>query len=177
VLGESISLSYKSSTSSLTASQFLASGHFYFPGLFTNQSLVISAAHQQKNKNNVISFSNNFPFSRGYQAEYLHDMNKAGVNYHFPIAYPDAGFANTFYLLRIRGNAFYDYTRATDFLTNGNQFKGTFRSTGAEIYFDTKFFNQASISFGIRYSYLVDEDLFGGTGHNRFELIVPVTIF
>jgi hypothetical protein len=177
MLGQSISLSYKSAISNLTANQFLASGNFYFPGLFPNQSLVLSAAHQQKNKNNVISFSNNFPFSRGYEAENLHDMNKLGVNYHFPIAYPDAGFANTFYLLRIRGNAFYDYTRATDFLTNGNQFKGTFRSTGAEIYFDTKFFNQASISFGFRYSYLVDEDLFGGTGRNRFELIVPVTIF
>ncbi|SHM23697.1 hypothetical protein SAMN05216524_1011246 [Mucilaginibacter sp. OK098] len=177
MLGQRISLSYKSAVSGLTANQFLASGNFYFPGLFTNQSLVLSAAHQQKNKNSVISFSNDFPFSRGYQAENLYDMNKLGVNYHFPIAYPDAGFANTFYLLRIRGNAFYDYTRATDFFTNGTQFKGTFRSTGAEIYFDTKFFNQASISFGFRYSYLVDPDLFGGNGHNRLELIVPVTIF
>jgi hypothetical protein len=60
---------------------------------------------------------------------------------------------------------------------DGSQFKGTFRSTGAEVFFDTKFFNQASISFGLRYSYLIDQDLFGGSGHNRFELIVPVTIF
>lgn len=176
-LGQSIVLTYKAAISGLTASQFLASGNFYFPGLFNNHSLVISAAHQQKDKNNAISFSNDFPFSRGYEAENLHNMNKVGINYHLPIAYPDAGFANIVYLLRIRGNAFYDYTRATDFYHDGSRFKGTFRSTGAELYFDTKFFNQASISFGFRYSYLVDPDIFGGNGRNRFELIVPVTIF
>ncbi|MGZ3871698.1 MAG: TolB family protein [Mucilaginibacter sp.] len=176
-LGQSIVLAYKSAISGLTASQFLASGNFYFPGLFTNHSLVISAAHQQKDKNNAISFSNDFPFSRGYEAENLRDMNKVGVNYHLPVAYPDAGFANIVYMMRIRANAFYDYTRATDFYQDGSRFKGTFRSTGAEIYFDTKFFNQASISFGFRYSYLVDPDIFGGNGRNRFELIVPVTIF
>ncbi|WP_428330998.1 hypothetical protein [Mucilaginibacter sp.] len=177
MLGQSITLNYKSAISGLSANQFLASGAFYFPGLFVNQSFVITAAHQQKDKSNVISFSNDFPFSRGYESENLHDMNKIGANYHFPIAYPDAGFANSFYLLRLRGNAFYDYTRATDFLTNGAQFKGTFRSTGAELYFDTKFFNQTSITFGFRYSYLIDQDVFGGSGHSRFELIVPVTIF
>ena len=177
MFAQSVTLSYKSAITGLTANQFLASGALYFPGLGTNHSFVISAAHQQKNKNNVISFSNNFPFSRGYEAENLHDMNKIGASYHFPIAYPDWGLANTFYVLRIRGDAFYDYTRATDFFTNGAQFKGTFRSTGGEIYFDTKFFNSASISFGLRYSYLIDRDIFGGTGRNRFELIVPVTIF
>ena len=174
---QSIFLSYKTAVSGLTANQFLASGSFYFPGLVVNHSFVISAAHQQKNKNSVISFSNDFPFSRGYQAENLYDMNKLGANYRFPIAYPDAGVANTIYLMRIRGNAFYDYTRATDFFTSGAQFKGTFRSTGAEIFFDTRWFNQASISFGVRYSRLIDEDIFGGNGRNRFELIVPVTIF
>ncbi|ASU34214.1 TolB family protein [Mucilaginibacter xinganensis] len=177
MFGQRISLSYKSAVSGLTANQFLASGSFFFPGLFTNHSLVLSAAHQQKGKNNVISFSNDFPFSRGYQAENLHDMNNWRASYQLPIAYPDAGFANVFYLLRIRGNAFYDDTRATDFFTSGKQFKGTFRSTGTEVFFDTKFFNQASISFGLRYSRLLDEDIFGGNGRNRFELIVPVTIF
>ncbi|MEO6976825.1 MAG: hypothetical protein ABI113_00560 [Mucilaginibacter sp.] len=174
---QSIFLSYKTAVSGLTANQFLASGSFYFPGLVANHSFVISAAHQQKNKNSVISFSNDFPFSRGYQAENLYDMNKLGANYRFPIAYPDAGVANTIYLMRIRGNAFYDYTCATDFFTSGAQFKGIFRSTGAEIFFDTRWFNQASISFGVRYSRLIDEDIFGGNGRNRFELIVPVTIF
>lgn len=174
---QSISLRYRSAITSLSAKQFTATSSLYFPGLFVNQSLVLGAAFQEKDKNNVISFSNDFPFSHGYEAENLHQMEKLNANYHFPIAYPDWGFANTLYILRIRGNAFYDYTHATDFFTSGAQFKGDFRSTGAEIYFDTKFFNQTAITFGLRYSRLLDDDIFGGTGRNRFELIVPVTIF
>jgi len=175
--GQTIFLNYKSAISGINADQFLANGYFYLPGILVNHNLVINLAHQQKNKSSVIDFSNNFPFSRGYQAENLYDMNKAGVNYHFPIAYPDAGFANIFYLLRLRGNAFYDYTYATDFYANGTKFKGTFRSTGAEIYLDSQLFNQGAISFGFRYSYLIDRDIFGGGGHNRFEVIVPITVF
>lgn len=174
---QSISLRYRSAITSLSAKQFTATGALYFPGLFVNHSLLIGAAFQQKNKNNVISFSNDFPFSRGYEAENLHQMEKLNANYHFPIAYPDWGFANTVYFMRIRGNVFYDYTHANDFFTSSAQFKGDFRSTGGEIYFDTKFFNQTAITFGFRYSRLLDDDIFGGVGRNRFELIVPVTIF
>ena len=78
---------------------------------------------------------------------------------------------------RIRGNLFYDYTHANDFYTNGSVFSGNFRSTGAEIYFDTKWFNQEAITFGFRYSYLNDPDLFGGTGRNRIEFVLPVSLF
>ena len=175
--GQSLSFNYKSAISGIDASQFLALAYLYLPGVFINNNLVINLAHQQKGNSNVIDFSDDFPFSRGYQAQNLHDMNKAGVNYHFPIAYPDAGFANIFYLQRLRGNAFYDYTYATDNYTDGSKFKGTFRTAGAEIYFDAKLFSQGSVSFGFRYSYLIDQDIFGGNGRNRFEFIVPVTVF
>ncbi|WP_299517168.1 hypothetical protein [Mucilaginibacter sp.] len=176
-LGETISLNYKTAITGTNANQFLASGTFYLPGILVNHNLVINAAHQQKGADNVVDFSNNFPFSRGYTAQNLHNMNKVGVNYHFPIIYPDAGVANTIYFLRIRGNMFYDYTHATDFYTNGTVFKGDFRSTGGEVFFDTKWFNQQQLTFGIRYSRLLDNDLFGGTGRNRIELVLPVTFF
>ena len=174
--GQSITLNYKSSISGLSAEQFLASGNFFFPGLMINHNLVFNVAHQQKGSNNVIDFSNDFPFARGYVAENLHSMNKAGVDYHFPIAYPDAGLANTIYILRLRGDLFYDYTRVSDAFSDKSQFKN-FRSTGAAIFFDTQWFNQLPISFGFRYSYLMDPDLFGGNGRNRFEIILPVTFF
>ena len=177
-LGQSIYIDYKDAVSGLTASQFLAEGTFYFPGLVTNHSFVFTVAHQQKGSaDEVIDFSNDFPFARGYTAENLYRLNGGGVNYHFPIVYPDAGVANTIFFQRIRGNAFFDYTHATDFYTDGSTFKGNFRSTGLEVYFDTKWFNQDAISFGVRYDHLLDPDLFGGTGRNRFELIVPITIF
>ncbi len=175
--GQHIYVDYKSAITGASANQVLASGTFYFPGIMVNHNLVLTAAHQQKDRNNVVGFSNDFPFSRGYTAENLYDMNKLGANYHFPISYPDAGLANTFYLLRVRGNLFYDYTHAIDFNANGAKFNGQFRSSGAEIFFDGKLFNQGAVSFGFRYSYLIDRDIFGGGGHDRFEIIVPVTIF
>jgi hypothetical protein len=175
---QSIELNYKSAVAGLSASQFLVSGTFYFPGLSTNHSLYFNAAYQQKgNENNVIDFSNDFPFSRGYTAENYYKMDKLGANYSFPIVYPDAGVANTVYFMRIRGNIFYDYTHVNDFYSNGVPFRANFRSTGLEVYFDTKWFNQESISFGLRYDYLLDRDIYGGTGRNRIELIVPVSIF
>ena len=172
--GESLTLSYKSAISSFTNDQFLADANLFFPGLSINHNLVINAAYQQKDGNNGISFSNGFPFSRGYFAENLHKMDKLGADYHLPIAYPDAGIGNTIYLLRLRGDLFYDHTRASDTFLNGSQ---NFRSTGAAVFFDTQWFNQVSISFGFRYSHLLDPDIFGYTGRNRFEIILPVTFF
>ncbi|HTE02167.1 MAG TPA: hypothetical protein VK668_22920 [Mucilaginibacter sp.] len=174
--GENISLNYKSAISGLSANQFLITGNLFLPGLMINHNLVINVAHQQKGGDGGFDFSNNFPFARGYIAENLHRLDKIGVNYHFPVAYPDAGLANTIYILRMRGNVFYDYTRGTDSFTDGSKFKN-FRSTGAELFFDTQWFNQVPISFGFRYSYLADPDIFGGGGHNRFEIILPVTFF
>lgn len=176
---QSISLNYKTAISSITANQFLVSGAFYFPGLAVNHSLVVSAAHQQKGESNAISFSNDFPFSKGYESVSLTNMNKVGVSYHFPVFYPDAGLANLAYLLRLRGYLYYDHTYATSnqFTLNGAPFRAKFRSAGAAVFFDTKWFNQQSISFGIRYSRLLDTDYFGGNGKNRVELVLPVSIF
>jgi hypothetical protein len=47
-----------------------------------------------------------------------------------------------------------------------------------EIYFDTKWWNQQSVSFGVRYSRLLDTDLFVQKPNpNRFEFIMPLNLF
>lgn len=176
-LGQTLNFNYKTAINGLNAHQFLASGTFYFPGIFQNHNIVINAAYQQRGRDDVINFSNNFPYSRGYTAENLYQLSKVGVNYHFPIVYPDAGVANAVYFLRIRGNMFYDYTHGNDFFSNGAIFKADFKSAGAEVFFDTKIFNQQNITIGVRYSRLLDRDLFGGVGPNRIELVLPVSFF
>ncbi|MDB5157807.1 MAG: hypothetical protein JWR50_2514 [Mucilaginibacter sp.] len=176
--GESIALNYKTAISSVHSNQFLATGTFYLPGIFINHNLLINAAHQQKAQGSAVSFSNDFPFSRGYAAENLQTMNKIGADYHFPIAYPDAGIANTVYLLRLRGNLFYDYTRGSFNISNTALATRNFRSTGVELYFDTKWFNQQSLTFGVRYSHLIDRDIFSGSnGRDVFEVVLPVSFF
>ncbi|MCJ8209905.1 hypothetical protein MUY27_09305 [Mucilaginibacter sp. RS28] len=173
---QTFGLSYRKGIISQYNYQVLATSNLYFPGLGKNHSLVFGLAHQQRSKDAVIDFSNNFPFSRGYTVYNLYKMDKVSANYHFPIAYPDKGFGELIYLLRLRGNLYFDYSHAQDFYTNNTQFKGDFRSTGAELFFDTQWFNQLPLTFGLRYTRLLDTDL-GGRGQNRIELVVPLTLF
>jgi hypothetical protein len=174
---QAFSFSYKSALSHFSGNQFVAQASFYFPGIAKTHSLVLNGAYLKKDSSGQISFSSGFPFSRGYQSVNLFKMYKWGANYHLPLLYPDAGFGNIIYLLRVRGNLFYDDTQVKDFKIGGGAFNAKFRSIGTEINFDTKWWNQANISFGFRYSYLLDRDVFGGTGRNRWEIILPVNIF
>lgn len=100
-------------------------------------------------------------------------MCKLGANYHFPIFYPDWGFGNIIFFQRVRANAFYDHTiaraRVNRILTDIKN-----RSTGAEIYFDTKAWNALPVSFGVRFSHLLDRDLRNPGVKNLWEFIVPI---
>jgi hypothetical protein len=172
---EVLSLSYNRAVTTFEAHQFLASGFLYLPGLAYTHSLLLAAAFQQRDTLGNARFTNNFPFSRGYTAENFYRMWRYSANYQLPLWYPDWGFGDIIYFLRIRANLYYDYTRAMDFYTTGQTFNGTFRSFGSEVYFDTKWWNQLAISFGIRYSRLLDPD-FGGRGPNQWELILPLNL-
>ena len=170
-----LSLSYSSAVTAFAAHQFLASGFLYLPGLAYTHSLMLAAAFQQRDTLSNARFSNSFPFSRGYTAENLYRLWRYSANYQLPLFHPDWGFGNIIYFIRIRTNLYYDYTRAMDFFTNGQTYNGTFRSFGSEVYFDTKWWNQLSVSFGIRYSHLLDPDL-GGRGPDQWELILPLNL-
>ena len=169
---QSIYLQYRGSTTSTLAHQFLATGNFYLPGILKTHNLVIDAAYQLRDTAKQYYFTNNFPVSRGYDNVDFPRMWKLGVNYHFPLLHPDWGFANIVYFLRIRANAFYDYNNVKSLRYNTNT---ALRSYGAEIYFDTRWWNQQPITFGIRYSRLLDNKL-EGLQPNQFEVILPVTI-
>ncbi|MEO5648504.1 MAG: hypothetical protein ABIR03_01120 [Ginsengibacter sp.] len=174
---QAINLSYKNPLTQYNGYQFLSTGSLYFPGLINTHSIVLNEAYLKKDSLHQINFSSGFPFSRGYQSANFYEMYKWGINYHLPLLYPDAGFASILYVLRVRANVFYDDTHTRDFLSTGKIFNAQFRSAGTEINFDTKWWNQVNISFGIRYSYLLDPDLLGGSGNNRWEIILPVNIF
>jgi len=174
---QSVLLSYRNAVQTVSARQFLASGSFYFPGFALSHNIVFNLAFQNRDTLNQYRYSNSFPFSRGYESPNLRNLYKWGANYHLPLAYPDWGFANIVYFQRIRANAFYDYTIGKVAYTNGARLNTSFRSTGAEIFFDTKWWNELPVNFGFRYSHLLDRDLYGGTGSERFEFILPVNLF
>jgi hypothetical protein len=152
--------------------QSLGLSNIYLPGLFTNHSLVLQGSYQQTDTSNVL-FSNRFANSRGYSDYYFSRMWKTGINYHFPLLYPDRGLGNIVYLLRVRGNAFYDFTRV---YSNDKKRSLDLKSIGSELFFDTQWWNSFPITLGIRYSYLLDAELVGAGNRSRFELVLPIDI-
>ena len=171
---QSILLQYRNVINNYTAHQFLASGSVYLPGLSNSHSIVLSASFHARDTLNQYLFSNNFPFARGYRAIDFPRMWKLGVNYHFPLAYPDWGFGNIVYFQRIRSNLFFDYTEGKSLRTG---IKTPFRTVGTELFFDTRWWNQQPVTFGIRYSRLLDNEFRGVTQPNIWELILPINLF
>src|SRR5450432_1507997 len=172
---QTLQVLYNRAITNLSGNQFLATGNFYFPGLISTHSLVTRGSIQQRDSLNQVRFTNSFPFSRGYSGENFYQMYGLGINYNFPLLYPDWGFAQLVYFLRIRANIFYDYTGVPFYATNGPGVQSQYRSAGIEIYLDTSWWNQLPLSFGIRYSRLLDPD-YEGRGPNQWQLILPLNI-
>lgn len=173
-LAQSILLQYRNIINKYTANQFLASGSLYLPGMHTNHSVVINVAYAARDTANQYYFSNDFPFSRGYNSIDFPRMWRFGFNYHAPLWYADLGFANIVYLKRVRANAFYDYTQTKSLRTSTKFF---FSTIGTEMFFDTRWWNQQSVTFGIRYSRLQNKEYRGVTKPNQWEFILPVNLF
>lgn len=171
-LGLATAFNYRVSVSERVAQQFLWRVNAYLPGLLKTHHLVLSGAFQSRDTANQYQFTNSFPISRGYTSVNLPRMWKLGANYHFPIAYPDFGVGNIVYFLRLRANIFYDYSQVKS-LRTGRIWN--MRSTGAELFFDTRWWNQQPISFGIRYSRLLSSGPYNRQPNmNQFELVLPV---
>lgn len=170
---ETFVAAYDRSVSKYKAWQYLLNGSLYLPGIGVNHNLVVNAAYQLRDTMQQYIFSNSFPFSRGYNDVNFPKMFRIGVNYHIPLLYPDWGFGNIVYFQRIRGNAFYDYTWGTSIRQNKTY---PFSTAGAEIYFDTKWWNQQPITFGVRYSRLLNNEYRGNTQPNQWEIILPVDL-
>jgi hypothetical protein len=135
---------------------------------------VLSGAYQSRDTARQYLFSNSFPLSRGYPDANFPRMWKWSVNYHLPIVLPDWGFAQLVYFMRVRANLFYDQSYLKSLrtgVTNG------LASAGMEIYFDTKWWNQQPVSFGFRYSRLLDTDAYASPPNaNQFEFVLPVNL-
>lgn len=173
-LGQSLVLQYRNLVNNYSAYQFLATGSLFLPGLGHSHSLVLTAAFHSRDTLQQYLFANNFPFSRGYSAVDFPRMWKVGVNYHFSWAYPDKGFGNLVYLLRVRSNLFFDYGigRSLRLATNY-----PFQTVGTELFFDTRWWNQQPVTFGVRYSRLLNNEFRGITRPNVWELVLPVNLF
>jgi hypothetical protein len=170
--GIGLSSAYRYAITDLTSWQFGSSGSVYLPGFASNHSIVGTASFQEVDTS-VTAFGDRFTYSRGYTGRYFSRMWRASANYHFPIWHTDWGFANIAYLQRLRANFFYDFTKV--FSRDKSQTRNQ-RTVGAEIYADTKWWNQHPLTFGFRISRLLDRDQFNGFKGMIYEFILPVSI-
>lgn len=168
--GQYLAAQYNRTTGGLFAEQLYLRFDQYLPGIWQNHSIVLQAAYQQRDKSFYYSFSDNFVYARGYNKPLYTSIYKLGANYHFPIAYPDWGFAQILYFKRIRANVFYDYSQSTYAI---NHSRARYSSTGGELYFDTRIGNALPFSFGVRVSHLLDNDPVDNA-KQRVDFIVPI---
>ena len=154
------------------ANQTLLSGALYLPGLTKRQNLVLTGSFQARDTLKQYYFPNSFALARGYTGLDYPKMWRTSVNYHFTVAYPDIGFAQLVYLLRLRGNAFFDasWVRSLRMQTTT-----PLRSFGMEVFLDTRWWNQVPVSFGVRYARLLDGDAMPRPPNANFwEFIIPI---
>lgn len=171
-LGYSISTAYRHQLDN-NGYQVNTSAQVYLPSL-SNHSIVLSGYLQQRNDNGGF-FSDFFPYPRGYD-DFVRDsaqMWRASANYHFPIAYPDWGFGGIIYIQRLRANAFYDIGKV---FSRDKTKSDYMQSTGAELFFDTKAWNQLPVTIGIRYSHLLDQKFTTGGNRHVWEVVLPVSL-
>lgn len=156
------------------ANQLFVTGQLYLPGAMKTHALVLGASYQRRDTLRQYIFNNGFALSRGYSAFDFPRMWKWNVNYHFPIVYPDFGLAQIVYFQRVRANVFYDDTYLKSLRTGRIT---NLRSAGTEIYFDTKWWNQQPVSFGVRYNRLFDSRLVNpNLNPNVWEFILPLNL-
>lgn len=172
---QSLSLNYRDAFNFRKSHKLVGAASLYFPGLAINHSLVIDGAYQTRDTLQEL-FGNNFSYSRGYDGLSTRRMYKLGANYHFPLFYPDWGFGNIIFFQRVRANVFYDHTIATARFNDGSLRNIKNRSAGAELYFDTKIWNELQATIGIRFSHLMDVNLRSPSVTNRWEIIIPISL-
>lgn len=168
-----LSATYRHAIGKVEGYQFNMTSNFYLPGFLNSHNIHLSAFFQQIDTVQQVVFGNRFPYSRGYTSLYFTRLWRVSGNYHLPLVYPDWGFGNILYFQRLRANLFYDLTKvySRDKSENRDQ-----RSIGAELFLDTKWWNQYPLTFGFRVSRLLDVDLYTGRKATIYEFILPVSI-
>lgn len=152
---------YDFNVSEANESRILGTSRIYLPGFGLNHSFAITTSYQKERIFNKYQFSDGFGYPRGYGAPLNDEAFKIGVDYMFPIAYPDIGLAGIIYLKRLRMNLFYDLGQSW---IDGVDYTNNFNSIGTDLHFDVTTFNLIPSSFIIRYSYRLSANRVENTG-------------
>ncbi len=166
---QSIRIGYAHSIDSLSLQQFTVTSDFSFPGISRNDALILQFDFVRESTGNDLQLGENFVFSRGYNASENDWAVRFGVNYHFPLLYPDIGIGGIVFFKRLRAKPFFDYTELS-FESN----RTALRSAGSEFLFDIRIFNVQDLTFGVRWARLLNSELPSGIRRDNFEFFIPL---
>jgi hypothetical protein len=157
-LGGSVSVFYDKGLGDDLGSRFLLRSAIQLPGVAPTHGIRLTFDYQSENSQNAWQYSDGFQYARGYDANFNDNVYRFGANYQLPIAYPEFGFWGIYYLKRLRLNAFFDHGSYNLAQLRDAQ---TTNSAGVQLLFDNVFFNTGEASFGIEWSYLLNNHAFG----------------
>jgi hypothetical protein len=166
--GQSLVVRYGQGIDTFNISQLHLYSDLALPGPLPNHVLWFQFDYFQEDSTRV-RLSDNFQYARGYNATRSDNIYRVGINYHFPLIYPDWGFAGLLYFKRVRVNGFFDYSSGKT-----GEVNSLYRSAGAEIIFDVQAFNVQPFTFGFRWSRLLDTDPFSPGRNQYFEFFLPL---
>ena len=149
-------------------------GSLFLPGIGKNHSFSIDAFFQHESVVSPYRYGDANSYPRGYNVSFRRDdFGKIGLNYSFPIAYPDLALGGLAFIKRIKGKAFYDHgwLKYTSF--PGDNTKQDLRSLGFELGMDFRALRLVEVDLGFRYSYLLDNSVLGSNrGPHQFDFFV-----
>jgi hypothetical protein len=126
----------------------------FFPGIFKHHHFFARGGYQLQKPEQYYYSINRVDFPRGYTTAVSREFAVLGLNYSFPVAYPDFSLGGVIYLKRLRTNFFYDMSYGKDIREASGAFTGVYRSYGTEILADLHLFRIIfPISAGVRIGY------------------------
>lgn len=173
-LGMKLQINANRSIGHELSEQYQATADFAIRGLMPNHSLVLSAGLIHEVYANAYQYMDLFLYPRGFSIPSYDRMFTFQSSYHFPLFYPDIGFSGIFYCSRVRATLFadYGYTVILDSLGAGE--RGHLGSVGAELLFDTRWFNLTDLPLGVRFSLFLTADQAEPARKTKVEFVIPL---
>lgn len=122
----------------------------YFPGLFKHHSLGLEIIYQHKFTNHAFTPHPALE-SRDGATKYMKTPVNLGINYQFPICYPNSETLPFVFMQRLRTNLFYDYIYDIDLMQPRH-------TIGADLVVDMSFLaDMLRVSLGLRCMYKITD--------------------
>ncbi|MEO5583208.1 MAG: hypothetical protein ABIR66_10985 [Saprospiraceae bacterium] len=144
---------------------------FHFPGILNNHVIELNFDIHSQELADPYRFPNPTNFISGYTTFSSDRSTWARLAYHFTLLYPDLGIPGIFFLKRVRTRVFGE--RMTNLLIRKpSDLSIKYHTIGSELIFDLNAVNTLPVSFGVRYSHLLNTDLLSRNKKQSLEFIV-----